>query len=349
MAYPSDLNPTLKTDWANNTLVEDTHPNEHNYVASAVDALKAKVGADGSAVTTSHDYKLGEVTGSDKAVGKTASQTLTNKTLTTPKIADTGSINDTNDNEYLKFSSTASAVNEVNVTNSATGSAPIVGVSGGDTDIDLSLKGKGAGKVKFGTANIKLPNSDGTVGQVLSTDGSGNLSFTTVSSPAGKSLIPLSIYSTDGGAQQTVATTTNMIIGLTTINQTITVNKLTFRTEAHSSNGTVKFAIYTYDGSIKILEATSGTVSAPGTLYTITLGSPVVISPGQYWVGFVGVSGNFTINTFTINAGIQLFNTVSSYSYEGILTVTSGTPPSTITPTSISYNANHTPIIRLDN
>jgi hypothetical protein len=54
----------------------------------AIEALEAKVGVDGSAVTTSHDYKLGEVTGSDRAVSKTATQTLTNKTLTTPTIGD---------------------------------------------------------------------------------------------------------------------------------------------------------------------------------------------------------------------------------------------------------------------
>lgn len=57
--------------------------NNHN---TAIEALEAKLGVDSSAVTTSHDYKFGEVTGTDKAVGKTAVQTLTNKTLTTPTI-----------------------------------------------------------------------------------------------------------------------------------------------------------------------------------------------------------------------------------------------------------------------
>lgn len=75
MAYPADLSNYT----GNETLSAADHCQEHN-------ALEAKVGIDGSAVTTSHDYKLGEVTGSDKAVGKTASQTLTNKTLTSPTI-----------------------------------------------------------------------------------------------------------------------------------------------------------------------------------------------------------------------------------------------------------------------
>lgn len=101
MAYPTDLNPTLKTDWANNTPVEDTHPDEHNNVALDVTALKAKVGADGSAVTTSHDYKLGEVISSDRAVGKTATQILTNKTLTSPTITNKTSTGTDNGTETL--------------------------------------------------------------------------------------------------------------------------------------------------------------------------------------------------------------------------------------------------------
>lgn len=58
----------------------------HDAVKSALVAIETKVGVDASAVTTTHDYKLGEVTSSDKAVSKTATQTLTNKTLTAPVI-----------------------------------------------------------------------------------------------------------------------------------------------------------------------------------------------------------------------------------------------------------------------
>lgn len=57
-----------------------------NDLNDAAEALEAKVGVDSSAVTTSHAYKLGEITGSDKAVGKTATQTMTNKTMTSPTL-----------------------------------------------------------------------------------------------------------------------------------------------------------------------------------------------------------------------------------------------------------------------
>lgn len=62
------------------------HAGLETFQNASIKALKDKVGADGSAVQTSHDYKLGEVTGADKAVGKSATQTLTNKTLTSPTI-----------------------------------------------------------------------------------------------------------------------------------------------------------------------------------------------------------------------------------------------------------------------
>lgn len=85
--YPTSLD-SLTNPTSSNTLNSPPHATQHADANDAIEALEAKVGVDSSAVTTSHDYKLGEVTGSDKAVGKTATQTLTNKTLTTPTIGD---------------------------------------------------------------------------------------------------------------------------------------------------------------------------------------------------------------------------------------------------------------------
>lgn len=59
-------------------------------------------------------------------------------------------INDASDNELIKFGATASAVNEITVTNAATGNAPTVAATGGDTDITLKLAGKGNGGVEVG-------------------------------------------------------------------------------------------------------------------------------------------------------------------------------------------------------
>jgi hypothetical protein len=78
--------------------------------------------------------------------------------------------------ELVKFAETASAVNEITVTNAATTAAPEISATGDDTDIDLKLTPKGAGKLNLD--GIKFPNADGTANQILKTDGSGVLSFT---------------------------------------------------------------------------------------------------------------------------------------------------------------------------
>ena len=81
--------------------------------------------------------------------------------------------------ELIKFIENASAVNEVTITNSATGNAPEISATGDDTNIDFKLTPKGSGNVVLD--GLKYPNSDGTADQVLKTDGSGNLSFGDVS------------------------------------------------------------------------------------------------------------------------------------------------------------------------
>lgn len=68
----------------------------------------------------------------------------------TLKVANNGFISDENGNEQLKFQTTAAAVNETSFKNAATGSAPKILVTGGDTNIDIDIVPKGTGKAKFG-------------------------------------------------------------------------------------------------------------------------------------------------------------------------------------------------------
>lgn len=97
-----DLDATRGT--GSDKLSTPNHVTHHTTEDDTIEALQAKVGIDGSAVTTSHDYKLSEVTSTDKAVGKSATQTLTNKTLTSP-IVNLGS--DAEGDTYYRNSSGA--------------------------------------------------------------------------------------------------------------------------------------------------------------------------------------------------------------------------------------------------
>ena len=87
--------------------------------------------------------------GNARLVSATSTATLTNKTLTAPKIADAGFIADANGNEQIIFQTTSSAVNELEVTNAATGNNPAIAASGGDTNVGLEFTAKGAGYIKF--------------------------------------------------------------------------------------------------------------------------------------------------------------------------------------------------------
>jgi len=64
-------------------------------------------------------------------------------------IDDAHGINDENGNEQIIFQTTASAVNQFDVTNAATGNAPNLSATGGDSNIDLNLTPKGIGRATF--------------------------------------------------------------------------------------------------------------------------------------------------------------------------------------------------------
>lgn len=101
-------------------------------------------------------------------------QALSNKTLTAPKIADTGYIADASGNEQIKFSTTASAVNEVTVKNAATGTNPQIQATGGDTNIGIDLVPKGTGIVKGELKRFMVQLLSETTNQTVATTFGGD-------------------------------------------------------------------------------------------------------------------------------------------------------------------------------
>jgi len=155
-------------------------------------------------------------------------------------IDDAHFIADENGNEQIIFQTTSSAVNQIDITNAATGSGPSISATGGDTNVDLTLNPKGSGTVnidtnvevsdglielKTGTGNVAKikfycesgnahaqtlqasPHSAGSSAVVVLPEASGNLIGT-----GDTGTLPLAAIDIDGGTDIGAALTTSDLI-----------------------------------------------------------------------------------------------------------------------------------------
>ena len=106
--------------------------------------------------------------------------TFTNKTLTAPKFADGGFIADAGGDETLVFGEVSTPVNELKITNAATGSGPIissVSTSSTDTNIDINVTPAGTGNVNLSADAVQIGDNDANA--TLTTQGTGDLILNT--------------------------------------------------------------------------------------------------------------------------------------------------------------------------
>ena len=96
-------------------------------------------------------------------------------------IDDAHFIGDESGNEQIIFQTTGSAVNELEVTNAATGNPPVLGASG-ETNVDLHIKPKGSGETIIGSGGASATlTTSGAYDLVLDTNNgtnSGNITIT---------------------------------------------------------------------------------------------------------------------------------------------------------------------------
>ena len=97
------------------------------------------------------DFGMGDVT-------LTGTQTLTNKTLTSPKIGT--SILDTNGLQLALLTATGSAVNEFTIANAAAGAGPTLSATGDESNVDINITPKGSGTLKSATAAVKIAGTE---------------------------------------------------------------------------------------------------------------------------------------------------------------------------------------------
>jgi len=183
-----DTSVTIPVESAS-TPLSTNHVTNHTASQTAIIALETKVGVDGSAVTSSHDYKLGEILTTDKAVGKSATQVLTNKTLTSPTIT-TPTINGTPAGTFV---------------------VPVANGGTGQTTANAAL-------------NALVPSQTGNSGKYLGTDGT-NTSWNTF---AVDPILPTYLASENISANDAVIIDTNIVFGGSNFSTTASGTTLTF-------------------------------------------------------------------------------------------------------------------------
>ena len=153
------------------------------YVSGSGDSVTVAPGAVKLVYATANDGTNPDIDDTG-FITAASTDTLTNKTLTAPKIADAGFIADANGNEQVIFQTTSSAVNELEITNAATGNQPIIGASG-ETNVDVHIKPKGSGETRIGTgAAAATLTTSGAHDLVLDTNSGTNSGTITITDAA---------------------------------------------------------------------------------------------------------------------------------------------------------------------
>jgi hypothetical protein len=217
-----------------------------------VTSITAGTGLTGGTITTS-----GTIAIDSTVVTLTGTQTLTNKTLTTPII---GQINDVNSNEILLLTPVASATDYFTLKNGIGVGVPLhIVAEGSSTNIGLHIQPKGSGLVTI---------SDGT-------DFNKGIRFRSSSSAA--SAITLLDAVSTAGRVVTLPDATTTLVGRDT------TDTLTNKSISGSTNTLTNIANASLTNSAITINGTStslgGSISV-GTVTSVTGTSPVVSSGG---------------------------------------------------------------------
>tara|TARA_R100000655_G_scaffold66088_1_gene104489 strand:+ start:426 stop:1589 length:1164 start_codon:yes stop_codon:yes gene_type:complete len=209
-------------------------------------------------------------------------------------IDDAHFIADENGNEQIIFQTTASAVNQFDITNAATSNNPIFEATGGDSNVGIDIKPKGTGEVVVGTgAAAATVTSKGAFDLVLDTnEGTNSGNITIVDAANGN----IQLTPNGTGYTELVGNTNPGAIRFNCENNS---HGVTIKGPAHSSSATYTLTLPTSDGNADEVLKTDGSgvlswgVAAGGTSWQTIKTSGFTAAAGE------GYFCNTTSGAFT--------------------------------------------------
>jgi hypothetical protein len=229
----------------------------------------------------------------------TGVETLTNKTLTAPKIANGGFVADANGNEQIIFTTTASAVNELTVVNSATSNAPEISSTGGDTNIDLKITPKGTGNVLLSGIVIAKGDGSSTDGQIQ-LNCSQNSHGVKIKSPAHASgqnytlILPTSV-GTNGQVLASDGNNTNQLSWITASETKPTISSSNFTIVPNvSSTITIVGTNFVSVPIVEVIASTGAITRASAVTFTnsTSIDATFTLASGSYFIRVENNDGN---------------------------------------------------------
>ena len=229
-------------------------------------------------------------------------------------IDDAHFIADENGNEQIIFQTTASAVNQFDITNAATGNNPIFEATGGDSNVGIDIKPKGTGEVVVGTgAAAATVTSKGAFNLVLDTnEGTNSGNITIVDAANGN----IQLTPNGTGYTELVGNTNPGAIRFNCENNS---HGVTIKGPAHSSSATYTLTLPTSDGNADEVLKTDGSgvlswgVAAGGTSWQAIKTSGYTAAAGEgYFCNTT--SGAFTA---TLPSSATIGDEISIIDYAG--------------------------------
>lgn len=253
----------------------------------------------------------------------TGTQTLTNKTLTNPKI---NSINESSFGlRALAVGAASSAVNYIQVFANPTGTGPQIYASGTDTDINLNLMPRGTGRVQSAGVNIPTTTSTDTLTNKTLTSPTLTTPFVSTTMELGHASDTTLSRSAAGMLAVEGVDVVNVSATQTLTNKTLTNPKVNSLLDA--TNGLRTIALSSSASAVNYMQFNANAVGSSPQIYALGTDTNIGVDVVLKGTGRLRASG---VNVPTISSADTLTNKALTSP-----TLTSGNAPATAASTGV--------------